>query len=568
MFVIEQDDLVFAGQESVDENIRQLLTRKRRGGYLTHFGRGQWTIPTSEFIEQDRSNDPTAMGRFLSAYVAHENYVRQNLAWLIVDAVRRNDNEMRAGAFGIVSKWTLSEVDGIVGLKPEAITRNYGNLFVPWNERTEYWAIQSSRLIGGISIVSQAYAEARRNLLMEVGGTTTVGRDDNILAVHMAERVIYTGTDRHSTVALPWLSRMIRAAEAIDKKISGETVLAVRNQILARQATEARQAEIVRKQLSQENFSKYWSSIKNRIVNVVDTDEVRTSFATVPLQPKGTASSRTWGIEIETVSAYDLDRPPGWERRSDGSLEPLSNDCSCGCEDCENDEHCDYDDCHGNYDDCAEFVSPILNHFNSSGLRDLCSVLEKRSTNTTPGIHVHVGAGDLSVTDVARLIRAYSAVSPFVEAISYREVRGYCKDVTSNNLAYWLGASRNHLKRTSSDRAVEVSTYQPDNRYHDLNLVALQAHGTIEFRVMGPHYNYEHLVRWAWFCREMVNLSKLDLPQSIWTSVRSMADVLAILNQYGSETMPDTWLQDTDELSTEQQSEEVNEDEAEANSDY
>jgi len=77
---------------------------------------------------------------------------------------------------------------------------------------------------------------------------------------------------------------------------------------------------------------------------------------------------------------------------------------------------------------------------------------------------------------------------------------------------------------------------QADDRYRDINLQAYNAHGTIEFRAMGPVYDYKHLVRWAWLCRELVNISKLDLPDSLWRSVTSMADILNIVYEYGSET--------------------------------
>jgi hypothetical protein len=205
-----------------------------------------------------------------------------------------------------------------------------------------------------------------------------------------------------------------------------------------------------------------------------------------------------------------------------------------------------------------EYVSPILSHFNSNGLRDLCGPLEHATVNETPGIHVHVGADDLTITDVGRLARAYSIVSPFLEPITYRQSRGYCKDLTSENLQFWLSAVRNVIKGdiknyrtgerlTPSDIAL-TAQHQPDDRYHDLNLQSLSKHGTIEFRVMGPKYNYEHLVRWAWFCREMVNVSRLDIPVSVWTSVRSMADIISVLRQYGSEIPSDGYDKETHAL--------------------
>jgi hypothetical protein len=52
---------------------------------------------------------------------------------------------------------------------------------------------------------------------------------------------------------------------------------------------------------------------------------------------------------------------------------------------------------------------------------------------------------------------------------------------------------------------------------------------------MGAWYDYAHLVRWAWFAREMVNVSKLGIDQREWTSCRSITDVIKLLRKYGSE---------------------------------
>jgi hypothetical protein len=332
-------------------------------------------------------------------------------------------------------------------------------------------------------------------------------------------------------------------------------VWAARADILAERAAANASEDVIRRKLSMDNFTKYWGDMKGRMGQFVNEQEVRASFKSIPLLPSGTASSRTWGIEVETVQAQAVSRPAGWDQRSDGSLESLTDDCSCDCESCsEYSEHgeCGYDECGTS---CAEFVSPILNHFNSSGLRSICENLDGLESNTTPGIHVHVGAGDLSVVDVARLVRAYSAVSTYVWPLMDRQVTGYCKDISPNNVSHWLAASRRTIKQFADATATDVVYQQPDDRYRDLNLQSLRQHGTIEFRAMGPTYDYEHLVRWAWFCREMVNVSRLDLPQSTWTQVRSMADVLGILTKYGSEGVPENWIAAESGLSVEENSE-------------
>jgi hypothetical protein len=85
----------------------------------------------------------------------------------------------------------------------------------------------------------------------------------------------------------------------------------------------------------------------------------------------------------------------------------------------------------------------------------------------------------------------------------------------------------------------DICENQPASRYQDVNVHAIYKHGTVEFRSMGPYYNYDHLVRWAWFCRELVNVSKLGIEQREWTRCRSLTDAITLLRKYGTELPSD-----------------------------
>lgn len=289
----------------------------------------------------------------------------------------------------------------------------------------------------------------------------------------------------------------------------------------------------------EQSFLDYWDKVKQSKRALVNVDEVNDTWAKFAVPVSGSAS-RTWGIEVEVVAdTYISDTPTGWDRKGDGSLSPAvdPDNCDCSCDDCCDGEHyCGYDEC--SQGTTAEYVSPILRSTRSRGLNSLCSDLRGAPCNDTPGIHVHVGADNLTVPDLARLAVAYSAVSPFVEPLLHRNEREYCRDISARNVQHWLQVSRNIRRKVSgqSENPLDAMFHQPDSRYVDLNYRALDAHGTIEFRAMGPHYNYEHLIKWAWFCREMVNVSKLDLPTSTWTSCKSLADVLKVLTTYGVES--------------------------------
>lgn len=275
---------------------------------------------------------------------------------------------------------------------------------------------------------------------------------------------------------------------------------------------------------------------------------------------KGIKSSRRWGIEVETGAGRDLrGTPRGWASKDDGSLESAYQDyidpseCPEGdhreeieveevdapvnidhgsfwvsnphfsdpyyCESC-GDVEGDY------YEDCVELVSPILSSMHSRGLREICEDLEHAPRTESAGVHVHVEASDLTVRQIRELVLAYDHVERFVEASYDRVYRGYCKRRSASEV----------LEIARRARSVDhVESLYKGDRYVTLNLQALDDRGTVEFRAMGPKYNYDHLIRWAMFCREMVNSIKNGAVSKHFARAKSWNDVLAIFAKYGEE---------------------------------
>lgn len=337
--------------------------------------------------------------------------------------------------------------------------------------------------------------------------------------------------------------------EAEDFKTDARSLMQYRSELLNEQTNRQVQLDRERTDKASLRFKNYWESLKAR--DSIEPSIVREQFSKIPLLPSGTDASRTWGIEIETVRAGQTERPPGWESKYDGSL-PDSDGCDCSCDYC-------YDGCH---DECAypddgncggssrEFVSPILSSYNSTGLAKLCADLGTNENDSEYcGIHVHVGASDLTVHDITRLLLSYSAIEPLFDPIYYRHGRNYCKAMPTDQLRWWLAKLREYRHAnpdsvpTPSDILYRTNGAAPD-RYVDVNLQALNAHNTIEFRAMGAWYNYDHLVRWAWIVRELVNVSKIGIDQREWTSCRSIDDVVAILRKYGTEMPSDQLFED------------------------
>lgn len=511
----------------IKSDVLSALSNKRQYGRLETTNQTRFVVNRSNSL--DSLDDLTNSIRLMTAMHKHAEYIAENAKRIFLphfNAVNRHTvPDIRLSHNGLVSVWDYRDLQESltvpVGLVEASLEPAFDRV------HTNEWALKSgfSSPDSSLPILQQAVIKARALTIKE---KIPYGSRIQVNTV-IRDGQQHVGLDS-------WLV-LRKVASAVTEKLPASLIWDMRAKLLADLRNDTANADALRRNASQQAFVKYWSQIKDRALARVDSDTVLAEFAEIPLLPAGTLSSRTWGIEIETVAADRTSRPRGWDERHDGSLESMTGgDCECGCEDCDDGSHCEYDDCFGGDNGSTrEFVSPILNHYNSAGLRQLCGDLEDTPTNTSPGIHVHVGAHDLTIEDVARLVRAYSAVSPFLWPVMRRQVKGYCKDVTAQNLAFWLASSRDVVRKNLQAQPVDVVRDQPDDRYHDLNLQALRAHGTVEFRAMGPYYNYDTLVRWAWFVRELVNVSKVAVPESVWTSITSMRDVVRVLSEYGSE---------------------------------
>lgn len=309
-------------------------------------------------------------------------------------------------------------------------------------------------------------------------------------------------------------------------------------------------------QARKDAFSRFFSSVRGKLAPEDNPFDLLTEL------PKGTLSSRRWGIEIEAVDIEGVNTPEHWDLKSDGSLRGLEvaslppsgrtdhddscdaligePDCTCGecfmsC-DCGYEEEQNEGSSYGNMTRTGEFVSPVLRSYHSRGLRYLSEQIENRRTNNSAGVHVHVEARDLTPTQAANVSLIYSALEPLFEQEYKRNTRTYCVEVGAPEIT-----SRFESARKLKNNGQDVSRFSNNGRYWTVNMAALGAHGTIEFRAMGPRYNYEFLTKWAHFLREIVNIAKADIPQREWTSVTTFRDLVVLFSRYGKETPTPEW---------------------------
>ena len=287
----------------------------------------------------------------------------------------------------------------------------------------------------------------------------------------------------------------------------------------------------------------------------LDLEHIPNPFDFMEVLPHGTRSSRLWGIEVEAVDIAGIVTPKYWVLKDDGSLraEPfremqdhldsclIFREPLCGHsreEGCTNDCNCGYETSSIGYTETGEWNSPVLRSFHSRGLEHICSELEGRQTNYSAGIHVHIEATDLTPEQVAQVSLLYTAFEPLFESEYQREERNYCRSVAPERVLERLQRLSEHQKAYGYG---STRTVPGDERYLTVNINSLASHGTIEFRAMGNRYEYEFLIRWAHFLRELVNMARANVPQSAWSRVRNFKGLVELMSVYGRETPTPAW---------------------------
>lgn len=223
------------------------------------------------------------------------------------------------------------------------------------------------------------------------------------------------------------------------------------------------------------------------------------------------ASDRTFGFEIEILIPEELSNlivggiswhnpaeavflPIGWVIKSDSSVRGESGFISC------------------------EIVSPVLS--GEDGLIEVAYVLDflkdvGAKGNDSTGIHVHVGAGDFSQSEVFNLIENFKPVEQFL----YRQ-SGESSIVRWENNRYTRTGNHyckpSHLWGTMDDP--DHNDYHTD-RYRSLNLTNMNvmhpSHGqrigrknTAEFRIFSTTTDAETAVGIIYFVVALVTNTK------------------------------------------------------------
>lgn len=161
-------------------------------------------------------------------------------------------------------------------------------------------------------------------------------------------------------------------------------------------------------------------------------------------------------------------------------------------------------------EDAVECVSPVLR--GASGkkiLKMACDTLNRAgaSVNGTCGLHVHIGAHNLTDKHYANVFVNYYYLEKLIDtfmAVSRRDDNNqYCHTIQDH--------SRLQYCETISQVQIELErglAYPDLARYHKINAQAYNRHKTIEFRQHQGTTNFEKIFNWVTFCGKLVIWSK------------------------------------------------------------
>lgn len=148
-----------------------------------------------------------------------------------------------------------------------------------------------------------------------------------------------------------------------------------------------------------------------------------------------------------------------------------------------------------------ECVSPVLKGVDGKKmLKNACDTLNQANATIkrTCGLHVHIGASDLTQLQYANVFANYyhmqSLISTFMAPS--RRYNGYASPLTDRH------AVANAMTREDVLRAMNY------DRYYAVNATSFDRHGTIEFRQHGGTTDYEKIINWVAFCGKLVEWSK------------------------------------------------------------
>jgi Putative amidoligase enzyme len=159
----------------------------------------------------------------------------------------------------------------------------------------------------------------------------------------------------------------------------------------------------------------------------------------------------------------------------------------------------------------VELVSPPLTESHFENVRKVCAVLQEQgcTVNRSCGLHVHIGARNLSVEVVKRLAMLYIQYEAVIDQLLPPSRRA------SNNAYCASNATRANLRgltaaTTFSAISTAIQGDDPRARFVKLNLKSYWRHGTVEFRHHSGTIDANKILYWVQLIDKMVAAASAD----------------------------------------------------------
>ena len=158
-----------------------------------------------------------------------------------------------------------------------------------------------------------------------------------------------------------------------------------------------------------------------------------------------------------------------------------------------------------------ECVSPVLEN-NEDGLKILkeaCKALnwENSKVNKSCGLHVHIGASNLTDEQYANVFANYAMLEDVIDTFMAESRRNsrWCATLRGRGLenAY----TKEDVQRCFIGRVATRTDWRGNGRYYKVNCMSWFGHQTIEFRQHGGTTNYTKISNWVKFCAALVEFS-------------------------------------------------------------
>lgn len=147
-----------------------------------------------------------------------------------------------------------------------------------------------------------------------------------------------------------------------------------------------------------------------------------------------------------------------------------------------------------------EIVSPVL--LGEKGLREVEKVVKLlkviAKVNTKCGLHVHIGAQNLTAWDVRNILLRYQNAEKTIDSIMPKHRQ---KSNCPHAMSLWVTHYYYSLTKLPKDKVtLKALIALQHDRYSKLNLHSLALHGTIEYRQHSGTLSAKRVTNWIQFC--------------------------------------------------------------------